>query len=230
MRVFCDFDGTIARVDTTDVVLTHYARPEWAVVEADWLAGRISAAQCMREQVALIQAPRAALDALLDTVPLDPGFPAFVRWAQRSGVPVAVVSDGVDYFIRRVLDRHGLGDLPIVANRLDGGGEWSLAQPWSRSDCEAASGVCKCAATGLKNRAAGPGELVVFVGDGRSDFCVSDRADLVFAKHKLAEERRRTGAPFEPFSTFHEVTAALARVVAPAVAPPGSPTHKFWIR
>ena len=62
MHVFCDFDGTVSTVDTTDRVLSRLALSAWEDLEADWLAGRMDAAACMRGQIALVQGADADLD------------------------------------------------------------------------------------------------------------------------------------------------------------------------
>ncbi|THD80481.1 MAG: haloacid dehalogenase [Phenylobacterium sp.] len=211
MQVFCDFDGTISVVDTTDRVLAQLASPEWEALEADWLAGRIDAATCMRGQIALIEGSDAELDAVLAEVEVDPGFPAFAAWCAEHDVPLTIVSDGVDYFIRRILARHGLQDLPVVSNKLAGkAGARRLAQPYSREGCAAGAGVCKCEAAAHRTA---PSQLTVYVGDGRSDFCVSHRADVLFAKDALADYAKGRGRAHHLFSTFHEITATLRPLV-----------------
>ena len=210
MRIICDFDGTITPQDTTDRVLEALADPAWRELEAQWVAAEITASDCMRRQVALIRGSQEELDAVLDDAALDPGFRDFVVWAERRDLPVAVVSDGVDYFITRILGRHGLGHLPVVANRLVGRpGAWRLEQPWTRAGCAAGSGVCKCDVTGPWT---GDRPTTIYVGDGRSDFCVSGRADLLFAKGALADYAAARGQAFLPFETFHDVTRALAQL------------------
>lgn len=212
MHVFCDFDGTITTVDTTDRVLSRLASPAWEEIEADWRAGRITAAACMKAQVALIEGDDDALDAVLDEVELAAGFTDFAAWCAAQGVPLTIVSDGVDYFIKRILRRRGAGDLPVVSNRLTGrAGARRLSQPHAREGCAAGSGVCKCEATG--RRMSGAQRALVYVGDGRSDFCVSGRADLLFAKDELAAYAAGRGQAFHPFTTFHDVVAVLAPMV-----------------
>ena len=211
MQVFCDFDGTISVVDTTDRVLSQLAAPAWEALEADWVAGRIDAAACMRGQIALIEGSDADLDAVLDGVELDPGFPAFAAWCLDHGIALTIVSDGVDYFIRRILARHGLEDLPIVSNHLVGeAGARALAQPYRRQGCAAGSGVCKCDVAAAGHRLA---NTMVYIGDGRSDFCVSHRADILFAKDSLADYAARRGEAHHVFDTFHDITAMLAPLV-----------------
>lgn len=208
MHVFCDFDGTVSTVDTTDHVLSRLALPAWEELEADWLAGRLDAAACMRGQIALIQGADAELDSALDEIDIDPGFTDFAAWCAANGVPLTIVSDGVDHFIRRILGRRGLGGLPIVANRLAGrAGGRILEQPYRREGCAAGSGVCKCDVAAGR---AGSDPMIVYVGDGRSDFCVSQRADLLFAKDALADYAAGRGQPHEVYETFHDITATLS--------------------
>jgi 2-hydroxy-3-keto-5-methylthiopentenyl-1-phosphate phosphatase len=206
MRIFCDFDGTISRADTTDHILSLFAGPQWEDLEQDWLAGRITAAACMRAQIALITADDSQLDQALDEVPLTPGFPEFAAWCAGRGLALSIVSDGVDYFIRRILDRYGLAGLPVISNRLAGDAAGrDLDQPWRRAGCAAGSGVCKCA---VVDAAGEPGPLV-FIGDGRSDFCVSARADILFARDSLAAYAADRGMGFHPFDDFNQVTRIL---------------------
>jgi 2-hydroxy-3-keto-5-methylthiopentenyl-1-phosphate phosphatase len=209
MRVICDFDGTITRQDSTDLVLDTLADPRWRSLQDDWVAGRISGAECMRGQVALIGGSAGDLDAVLDAVDLDPGFAAFVTWCEQRGFPVSIVSDGVDYFIARILARHGLTRLPVRANQLAGeAGAWRLRQPWREPDCANGSGVCKCGA--IDGAAKAADETVVFVGDGRSDFCIAAEADVLFAKGALAEHVTQRKQAYLPFATFDDVRRSLA--------------------
>jgi 2,3-diketo-5-methylthio-1-phosphopentane phosphatase len=217
MLVFCDFDGTVSTVDTTDRVLSRLASPAWEALEADWIAGRLDAAACMRAQIALVEGDDAELDRVLDEIGLDPGFTAFAAWCAAAGVPLTIVSDGVDHFIRRILARHGLGDLPVVANRLAGqAGARRLEQPYRRVGCAAGSGVCKCA---VAKGGDGSDPLMVYIGDGRSDFCVSQRAGMLFAKGALADYAAARGQSHHVYETFNDITATLAmRLEAPRAA------------
>ncbi|WP_372784254.1 MtnX-like HAD-IB family phosphatase [Phenylobacterium sp.] len=210
MQVLCDFDGTITRQDSTDFVLNALADPQWRVLQDEWEAGRLSGRACMQGQIALIRGSLAELDATLDGVELDPSFTRFVDWCEARGFPLTIASDGVDYFITRLLGRDGLERLPRVANRLEGApGAWSLTCPERPADCESGSGVCKCATT----VGASADDTLIVVGDGRSDFCVGLKADILFAKGALAEYADRVSKPYLPFDTFDDVTRSLSVLV-----------------
>jgi 2,3-diketo-5-methylthio-1-phosphopentane phosphatase len=207
MRIFCDFDGTISLADTADLILSAFADPVWEDIEAEWVAGEIDSATCMARQIPLIDAPLAAIDELLDTVELRDGFLAFLGWAKRRSLPVQIVSDGVDHFIRRILARHDIHDVPIIANRLiQKDGRFSLEQPWRIVGC--GSGVCKCHIVETPV----DGRKLVFVGDGRSDFCVASKPDLLFATAGLERYCRDRQIVHTPFTSFGLVQSTLESI------------------
>jgi 2,3-diketo-5-methylthio-1-phosphopentane phosphatase len=204
--VFVDFDGTIAPVDTTDLLLERFAAPAWRTIEDDWKAGRIGSRECLVRQIDLVRASPAEMDEFIAAIDIDPGFAGFVRLCERLGHPVAVVSDGLDRTVQAVLHGHDL-DLPFYANHLEwrGGDRWRLTFPHARSDCRALSGNCKC-----RFAEGAPRELSIVVGDGRSDFCVADRGDLVLAKGALLEYCAAASLPHFAFVDFAEATDLLA--------------------
>lgn len=213
MQIFCDFDGTISLKDTTDEILSRFAAPAWEIIEEEWKNGVIGSAECMRSQIALIYASKQELDDALDSFPIDPTFGEFVRFCETLGAPVTVISDGVDYFIKRILRRYHLDYLPIIANTLTMTGErtYSLSCPYTNSACSSASGVCKCRQIGSRTG------MRVFVGDGRSDFCAAESVDLLFAKSTLATHCEQQGIPYISYQHFSDVQHALKRAL-PGIA------------
>lgn len=208
-HVFVDFDGTIAPSDTTDLLLQQFADPRWQDIEEEWKAGRIGSRECLVRQIDLVRATPAEVDTFLQDIEIDPGFPEFVALCQDEGHDVTVVSDGLDRAVQTVLSRGGI-DLPYFANHLEwlGGKRWRLGFPYARSDCRSLSGNCKC-----RFAEAAVGMVRIVVGDGRSDFCVAERADLVLAKGALAEHCRAGDLPYFGFQSFAEATGLLARWV-----------------
>ena len=182
----CDFDGTISLSDVTDSLLNRFGLPGWQAAEAAWMRGEIGSRTCMQRQVALLDVDEATLIDHLDTIDIDPAFPAFVKRAEALGLAVQVISDGIDFAIHRVLQRHGLDHLPVAANRLIANGprRWALQSPHADSACARDSGTCKCASLSRQHAV---GRYVAFIGDSTSDFCVSRHADRVFAKSRLIE-------------------------------------------
>ena len=215
VNIICDFDGTIALEDVTDSLLERFADPSWVHIEEQWLAGRFGSRECMARQVSLLEADCRELDRYLDTVEIDPAFPSFVEACERSGdIALNVVSDGIDYAVKRILANHALARLRVQANALImlPGRRYRLEFPHSAADCGVQAGTCKCAIA--RNDVMAPySPATILIGDGTSDFCVASRADFVFAKDRLLAHCRANAIPHLPFDNFSDIERELAQVV-----------------
>lgn len=218
--IFSDFDGTIAQLDVTDVILERFADPAWHEVEEEWVRGRIGSRECLRRQMALVHASEKDLDTLIDSVPLDPGFAEFHRWTRQCGVPFYVVSDGFDYVIRRVLRSCGVnGDLLNGSHLFSSsmrveGSSLAVDFPHWPEGCEHGCATCK---PEVIRRVRGSHSPVIFIGDGLSDRFSVTEADVVFAKDKLLAYCSDSGLACRPFSAFSEIRSELEAMVTGAV-------------
>lgn len=212
--VFCDFDGTVSLTDVTDSLLEAFALPAWHAIEAKWRAGEIGSLACMRQQVELLRATPADLENHLRTVAIDPGFAAFAAHCAAHDLPLYVVSDGIDYAIRALLQRAGLGHLPVMANQLQplGADRYTLHFPHAQPACRVAAGTCKCS---LLQRHRGAGRAALLIGDGASDFCVAGEADWTLAKDRLLDHCRAQCLPHQAFTDFGEALAILRQLPTP---------------
>lgn len=206
-HIVCDFDGTITRTDVIDSILQRFADPSWEAIEDEWLSGAIGSRECLSRQLALVKATPSELLGFFDSVEIDTDFPDFVDHVVGLGASLEVVSDGIEQGIARILARHYVSLLPILANRLRqvDHHSWRIDFPYSSDACRAASGNCKCKSTPS-------GKRVLVIGDGQSDLCVASTADFVFAKDRLAEHCERNGIAHARFDSFAELPALLARL------------------
>ena len=217
--VLADFDGTVSIEDTSLYTITRLGLAEAWDLEYAWRRGEMGAPECLARQWGMVRLPRRELEALVDSVALDAAFPLFVAECRARGAQVAVLSDGLDLYVERGLQRLGLepcpGLLPLPAHtdRLPvfvNHGEWTpegleVSFPWAWPHCDQC-GNCKTA----KLFALRPGHRrVIYVGDGYSDMCVARFADLLFAKDHLAEYCTRRRIPFLPFAGFADLRERL---------------------
>jgi 2-hydroxy-3-keto-5-methylthiopentenyl-1-phosphate phosphatase len=130
------------------------------------------------------------------------------RRCKERGVPLTIVSDGIDLIVEAVLRRHGLLHLPVFSNHLrwNEAGVPVLSFPFAAQGCESGAGTCKCVLT----RAAEPASArSVYIGDGQSDQCVAAKIRTVFAKGTLREWCDRQAIAYEPFETLGDVAERL---------------------
>ena len=210
MAVYCDFDGTIALRDVTDAILGRLADPAWERVEAQWLGGEINARECMARQVPLIRGGWSAIKAVLADIKLDPSFAPFAMWCASEGIPLRVVSDGLDKVINYLLWRDEISVSGVWANHLNSTSDdrLFLTCPPEPPSGECESGVCKCH---VMDQTGGSDSFSIVIGDGKSDFCWVKQADMVFAKSKLQDHCRANRIACTPFGDFTTIQTALFR-------------------
>ncbi len=209
-HILCDFDGTISLKDTTDHLLETFAMSGWEEIEQQWEQGLIGSKQCMQQQIALLDMTPQQLYKCLDQIEIDPGFLNFVKLTTIHKIPLVIVSDGMDLVIRYILSKYKLGHLPIIANHLVQVSEnrWKLESPNSNTACKSASGTCKCKVAQSHEQ-----DHIILIGDGRSDFCLAETANYVFAKKSLIEHCRKSKILHTPFSTFSEIYKPLEKLL-----------------
>lgn len=204
--VLTDFDGTICTVDMGSSVLSHFTKKSWDEIDRDYVRGALGS----REAYAKIASRMAATS---DTVrkfvvkkgKIDPYFVRFCRLAKEKGVDVKIVSDGLDFYIRTVLEKYDLPDMDFYSNSLEFCGEKdvAIAFPHMNPLC----GRCGTCKNKILNDHRLLYEQIIYVGDGHSDVCPSRFADLVFAKGVLWEKRdAQCSAAYMPFETFRDVS------------------------
>ncbi|MHB1134344.1 MAG: HAD-IB family phosphatase [Chloroflexota bacterium] len=213
LAVLCDFDGTITEEDVCLALLDEFGGHGWRELEEQYEQGQIDLQTCLVGQVALLGATRADMAAWArQHARLRAGFGAFVAYCRQQGLPLRILSAGLDFYIEEILAREGLAGLEVtcigtevtpsgVAVRLPLAGYADLR---SLADFKSL----------LVQEEQARGRRVVFVGDGSTDFQAARLADYVFARAKLAEYCRRTGIPYAPFATFAEVQAGVEDLLA----------------
>ena len=197
-----DFDGTITRTDVAEDILEAFAPHEWWSIEEEHRARKIGTRETMVRQFALVRAKEADMLRFVDEhVALDETFPPFVAACRERGIPVEIVSEGLDFYLRHLLERWRI-DVPARTNRTTFEGDRvRISYPYADPTCNLC-GTCKLRRL-FDLRVAG--YHVAYVGDGHSDLCPAVEADLVFAKKELADLCREEAIDFIPFDTFADV-------------------------
>jgi len=204
LRIFCDFDGTIAQRDVGNLVFGHFGSEShwWGLVEL-WQQGRLEGREMWRRQAEVMRLTETELHEFLAPLAIDPSFGMLAGFTRQEGIPVTIVSDGMDAYIAPILAAHGFGDLPLRTNRmvLTPEGAVRVEFPWSGQGC----GQCaNCKGLHVRRERL-PGETTVYIGDGPSDICGAREADIVFAKKQLLAWCRENSHPHYPFTSFADI-------------------------
>lgn len=215
IRIFCDFDGTISTKDIGYDLFDRYG--EQVPWHNDLVEGRINIRDYWRGVAGTLHTPLTndLLDPYLLSIPLDPGIRDLLLLVRREGIPFTVLSDGMSIYIDRYLELHGvdIADLPIVCNRarLANDGTLEVEFPHAADGCDCPSAVCK---RNILLTSSGPDDRIIYIGDGLSDFCPAECADIIFAKGTLAAYCNKNGLPHHSWKRLHEVHRELEKLLA----------------
>lgn len=211
--LFIDFDGTISKRDVIDCILEEFADKRWLELEDKWLAGAIGSRECLRRQFALVRAAPEELNEFLDTLELDEGFLPLLHFCFESDIKIHIVSDGFDYYIRRMLAQNlensgWLNEINVWANTLTttGANGWRADFPYLPETCGDGCATCKPEVMAINNPYAAPS---IFIGDGWSDRFAARAASVVFAKGKLRDFCRQNHIPLTEYTNLRQVAESL---------------------
>lgn len=185
-QIFCDFDGTITKEDTLNKFLHLFANEKWLEYEQNWINGKIGSKECTIEQMKLVPVLNEnEMKEFVKGIDIEPSFFEFIEYVKSKNIDFYIVSDGFDFFIKTILEQNGIYDLKVFSNHLSiENGKYVCEFPYTNPECIAASGMCKCS---IVKKYKNNKKSVIYVGDGVSDFCVSNNIKTVFAKGRLLE-------------------------------------------
>ena len=210
IKIFTDFDGTIALNDVGDTLFATFADKACEQLILDWRDGLISSKECLCQECALTYVTKDQLERFCDAQQIDPHFKEFVKFCEQNHYPIAVLSDGLDFYINRILENNGLGYLTVYANKLIFENENKIRPefPYYGKGCPNCAN-CKGYHVAQSHQ---DGELIVFIGDGYSDRCGVEHADIIFAKDDLEKFCIENRSTHYNFNNFNDVLTKFTEV------------------
>lgn len=215
--VLSDFDGTISLVDTGIAVIDGLELEGAWDIEYMWRRGEIGSMECLARQWEMVKLPPAELYEFIDALQLDPRFHDFLALVHERQAGIAVLSDGLDFYVDRLLGREGvrvcqdetllrdpdcLVRFANAATITEGGVKITFPH------CNECGQCGNCKVEHLFRLRQGF-RRVIYIGDGHSDLCAARYADVIFAKDALAEDCVRAGRVYYPFKDFADVISVL---------------------
>lgn len=209
--IFSDFDGTISTRDIGYSIFNHFSGGKNNDLLPDWKSGKMTTRDCLLAEAAMVNASQEEIESYLEQFEIDPGFKDLVALCDQKEIPLKVISDGLDFYIKYVLTKHDLGHLDYLANhgRL-ANNTIEIEFPYQNKSCTSC-GICKGEQIkNFRDQFNGDGR-VIFIGDGYSDACAAGEADILFAKKDLVEYCEKKNIPYNSFDSFADVIAALEK-------------------
>lgn len=202
-RVFFDFDNTMTTSDVLfDVIKRFSINNHWMALEKAWLEGQIGTKECLEGQLKNIRISKNTLYRFLKKAELDPHFHQLLALLVKEGIKPVILSDNFTCIVEWILEYHGIKDLKVYGNALRFYRDHLIPSfPYDNPFCLSCAHCKKIHLTKDKTE----NKLIVYVGDGRSDFCPARVSDVVFAKDNLMRFMTKEELPFIPYKHLGDV-------------------------
>jgi 2-hydroxy-3-keto-5-methylthiopentenyl-1-phosphate phosphatase len=217
LKVFFDFDGTIVTEDVGDAFFLRFGGATCQKHVQAYRAGELSAMECFRREAAEIGTLNLGeAEAFLKERQMTPGFGECVAFLRARGVEFHVVSDGLDFYIHRLLESHGVKGVSVFCNKLllhdAGGGRFrpEIEYPYTAEECDR----CACCKRNILLGLVDEEDVLAYVGEGYSDRCAAQYADIVFAKDDLQRFCQRENISYFLYRDFFDVRARLEHLLS----------------
>ncbi len=210
-KVFVDFDGTITKVDVGNSFFRKFGNEaESLKAVARWKSGELSGSGLLLEEAEFVDVSEKKARDFCRSCEMDESFKRFYSFCFEKGIEVTILSDGLDFYITEILEANGLSGIPFYSNRASfDSRKISIELPYE-SDC---TKCANCKGHQILMRT-GPEDVVVYVGNGLSDRCAVQYADMVFAKDDLLKYCEENNITYYPFASFDDVLAKFSKVAA----------------
>ncbi len=205
LAIVLDFDGTVTERDIGDAIVKRFGLPGWDALEERFGRGEVTIRQLWEQEISHLPGERLGemVAYALEVARVRTGLRELVDFALTRGIPIEVASNGMEFYLRPILESAGLADLPFVclSVNFDPSRKERIVFPDGTPAC-VRNGLCKCARVWRLQR---QGRQVLFAGDGASDACVASEPDILVARSSLAKLAERNGWKYFPFEDFQDV-------------------------
>ena len=206
--ILVDFDGTITTVDTNHKLVDMHGNDNITKIRQSFEAGEIDFITLIDLQFREFKLTEEEyLNFILTEFDLTEGFVEFYNNIEKYNIPFAVVSGGFDNGIIPFLAKHGIEDVDIFSNSFVFNGNNMRAKRYDEEDIVDCFGHGPCGNCKVRhyNRYKEKYHTVIFIGDGITDQCVAQIADIVFAKDSLLDYCKENNIDCIPWEDFDDI-------------------------
>jgi 2-hydroxy-3-keto-5-methylthiopentenyl-1-phosphate phosphatase len=202
----CDFDGTITEEDQSFLLLDAFASGNWRQLLTEYRQGKITVGYFNTRAFAMVKEDKQTLVSFVkQTAKIRPGFHELLAYCRREGVRLAIVSNGLDFYINTILTDIGVDNTEVFAAQAQfapRGIEVKYIGPdGAHLDSDFKEAYVKLFLT--------KGYRVVYVGNGLSDISAAKYAHWIFARSELLTLCQQTKLNCTPFVDLNDVVTGL---------------------
>lgn len=206
LLVQCDFDGTATNEDISFMILDAFANGDWRHMLTRYQEGKITVGCFNTRAFIMVKEDEAALKQFVrERFEMRDGFVEMVEYCRNKGIRFVIVSNGMEFYIRTILEAIGLSDVEVIAAKSDFGSNGIEARYLGPDGRELQNGFKE----EYSRQFISDGYRIAYIGNGDSDIPPSRLACHVFATGNLLDYYKAENLNCTPFDDFSEVIRGL---------------------
>ncbi|RCK73603.1 MAG: 2-hydroxy-3-keto-5-methylthiopentenyl-1-phosphate phosphatase related protein [Ignavibacteriae bacterium] len=217
LKIYIDFDGTISIGDVGYKLFLHFAGDKTNKIVENYINGKLTAIEFYEELIKACGAISSTdLFSFIDVQKIDTTFLDFLNFCSTKNqnekvLDLFVVSDGFDLYIERILKKYQISNLKFFANKLkiQDNGKLTAEFPYTDEECT----KCACCKRNHLLTLSADEDIIVYIGNGFSDQCAVNFADIVFARDKLQTYCQEKNISYYLYTNFNDVTKRLEEIL-----------------
>ena len=200
--VQCDFDGTVTEEDVSFLLLDAFAGGNWRQLFSQYQEGEIKVGDFNRRAFAMVSADKRTLIKYMEgRIRIRQGFRDMVDYCRKKGFRFVIVSNGLDFYIEKILGDIGQGGIEVFAAQTRFHPECLKVQYIGPDGNPLDSDFKET----YVNLFLAEGYRVIYIGNGASDVSPARRSHHVFATGDLLVRFRKAGLNCIPFTDFNQI-------------------------
>ncbi|KPU45951.1 2-hydroxy-3-keto-5-methylthiopentenyl-1-phosphate phosphatase [Oxobacter pfennigii] len=210
VAVICDFDGTISLKDVNTAIFEHFGNEETRTIEQSYRGSLIGLRESLQTQYEKIRVSEEDFFEYVDRyMEIDSAYFDMLDYARDNNILTIILSGGFINYVKRLFNKYGRSiDIPVFSNSLEIKDGIMAAKYGEVPDCIKDYGPCGICKYKYMMQYKDKFSLV-YVGDGFTDRCAAEAADVVFAKDNLAVFCLQNNIEYINYKSFRDVLEYL---------------------
>lgn len=209
MIIQSDFDGTLTEEDVSFALLDAFAEGDWRKLYEQYRQSKMSVGDFNSRAFAMVKASRdELLKVAHEQVKLREGLRNLVNYCQERGFRFLVVSNGLDFYIKEILEDVGLGNIEFYAASTEFNPDGFVVQYIGPEGKVLKKGFKEAYTKLFLNQ----GYQVACIGNGPSDYSPAALAQHVFARDGLMDICKAKKLKCQPYEDLNDVVRGLEKL------------------
>ncbi|MFC1846749.1 MtnX-like HAD-IB family phosphatase [Chloroflexota bacterium] len=202
----CDFDGTITEEDISFLILDAFTNGDWRRLFKEYKEDKITVGSFNKRAFRMVRQDENTLRQFVkEKSRIRDGFPELLNYCRQKGFRFVIVSNGLEFYIKAILESIGIDKLEVFAARAVFNRDGIEASYIGPDGIELQDDFKKAYIRNFLKK----DYRIIYIGNGTSDIPSARLADHVFATDVMLANCRQANVKCTAFSSLRDIIMGL---------------------